>query len=86
MLPLVEEHLTVAEWEKLGERFAAETPKDKLLFFLGALLEEATPEETADMMRNLPTPAKLIWRLVGKRQYARRIRRLRGPLSRSHAG
>ena len=48
LLSLIEEHLTVAEWEKLGERFAEETPKDKLLFFLGALLEEATAEETAD--------------------------------------
>ncbi len=80
LLALIEEHLTVAEWNKLNERFAAETPKDKLLFFLGALLEEATPEEAADMMRNLPLPARLIWRIVGKRQYATRTRRLRGPL------
>jgi len=86
LLSLIEEHLTVAEWEKLGQRFAEETPKDKLLFFLGALLEEATPRETADLMRNLSTPARLIWRLVGKRQYARRTRRLRGPLGHAHAG
>ena len=60
----------MAEWEKLGERFAEETPKDKLLFFLGALLEEATPEETADMMRNLPAarPKAGSGGLVGKRQ------------------
>ena len=58
-----------------------ETPKDKLLFFLGALLEEATPEERADMLGNLPTPAKLAWRFVGRRAYARRIRDLRGPLA-----
>jgi hypothetical protein len=68
----------VAEWEKLNERFAAETPKDKLLFFLGALLEEATPAETADILRNLPAPAKLVWRVFGRRQYARNTRRLRG--------
>ncbi len=86
LLSLIEEHLTVAEWAKLGEHFAAETPKNKLLFFLGALLEEATPEETANLMGNLPMPARLIWRIVGRRRYARRIRRLRGPLSRSHAG
>jgi hemerythrin-like domain-containing protein len=86
LLSLIEEHLTVAEWEKLNERFAAETPKNKLLFFLGALLEEATPEEAADLMRSLPAPAKLLWRLVGKRQYARRTRRLRGPLSGARIG
>ena len=85
LLSLIEEHLTVAEWEKLGERFAEETPKDKLLFFLGALLEEATPAEAAQMMRNLPWPARLIWRVVGKRQYARRTRRLRAPLAAAHS-
>jgi hemerythrin-like domain-containing protein len=86
LLSLIEEHLTVAEWARLGENFASETPKDKLLFFLGALLEEATPEEAAEMLSKLPAPARLIWRLVGRRQYARRTRRLRGPLAMSHAG
>ncbi len=86
LLPLIEEHLTVAEYGRLNERFAAETPKDKLLLFLGALLEEATAEEAADIMRNLPVPAKLAWRFIGKRQYARATRGLRGPLSLSRAG
>jgi hemerythrin-like domain-containing protein len=81
LLALIEEHLTVAEYGALNERFAAETPKDKLLFFLGALLEEATPEETADITRNLPLPAQLAWRLFGKRRYARQTRELRAPVS-----
>jgi hemerythrin-like domain-containing protein len=86
LLALIEEHLTVAEWEKLGENFGTRTPKNKLLFFLGALLEEATPEEAAELMRKVPPPARLIWRLIGRRQHARRTRRLRGPLGRSHVG
>ena len=81
LLALIEQHLTAAEWARLGENFATDTPKDKLLFFLGALLEEATPEETAELMRKLPVPARLAWRLVGRRSYARRTRRLRGPLA-----
>ncbi len=85
LLALIEEHLTAAEYEKLGERFATETPKDKLLFFLGALLEEATPEESAEMLGKLPPPARIVWRLVGRRQYAKRTRRLRDPLSASPA-
>jgi hypothetical protein len=80
LLALIEEHLTAAEYNQLGERFAAETPKDKLLFFLGALLEEATPAEAAEMTRNLPRPAKVIWRFYGRRKYARSTRELRGPL------
>jgi hemerythrin-like domain-containing protein len=86
LLSLIEEHLTVAEWSRLGENFASNTPKDKLLYFLGALLEEATPEEAAELLGKLPAPARLIWRLVGRRKYAQRTRRLRAPLAMSHAG
>jgi hemerythrin-like domain-containing protein len=81
LLPMIEDHLSTAEYGRLNERFAAETPKDKLLFFLGALLEEATPEEAATVMRNLPAPAKLVWRFHGRRSYARSTRRLRAPLT-----
>jgi hemerythrin-like domain-containing protein len=80
LLSLIEEHLTAAEYGALNERFAESTPKDKLLLFLGALLEEATAEEAADITRNLPLPAKLAWRLFGKRQYARQARELRAPV------
>jgi len=40
ILPLIEEHLTVAEWARLGQRFAEEVPKDKMLLFLGMILED----------------------------------------------
>ena len=65
VLPLIAEHLTVAEWARLGERFAAETPKGKLLFFLGLILEDASPAERDMMLGNLPAPARALWRAVG---------------------
>jgi iron-sulfur cluster repair protein YtfE (RIC family) len=80
ILPLVEEHLTAQEWNRLGERFATETPKDKLLLFLGALLEEATPEERAHMLGNVPLPARIVWWVYGRRKYAREVGRLRSVL------
>jgi hemerythrin-like domain-containing protein len=80
VLTLVEEHISAAEWDRLGERFITETPKDKLLFFLGAILEDATPQERAAMLGNLPIFARIIWYMVGRAQYTRRIRRLRGSL------
>ena len=54
ILPLIEEHLTVAEWARLGQRFAEEVPKDKMLFFLGMILEDADPAERQAMMAHLP--------------------------------
>jgi hypothetical protein len=77
VLPLVAEHITQDEWDRLGERFQAETPKNKLMLFLGALLEEATPAERAHMLGNLPAPVRLVWHLVGRRVYDRRVRQLR---------
>ncbi len=60
LLPLAAEHVTVAEWARLGERFVAATPKDKILFFLGAILEEATAQERAALLASLPVPARLL--------------------------
>ena len=83
ILPLIAEHLTVAEWARLGERFAEEVPKDKMLYFLGAILEDASPAERQVMMANLPAPAKLLWRIVGQHQYRRKVGKIRGGLGRS---
>jgi iron-sulfur cluster repair protein YtfE (RIC family) len=80
VLPLVAEHISQAEWDQLGRRFSAETPKNKLMLFLGALLEEATPDERAHMLGNLPAPARLAWRLIGRRSYGKRVHRLRGTI------
>ena len=77
VLPLIHEHITVEEWAALGESARAKTPKDKLLFLLGALLEDATPEESARFLSLLPLPARLLWHTVGKRSYANRMRKVR---------
>jgi len=72
ILPLVEQYLTPAEWKALGERGKAILPKGKLaLVFLGAILEEATPEEKKRFLAELPAPARLLWRLTGERVYAK---------------
>ncbi len=80
VLPLVEEHLSVAEWEQVGERGFADTPKNRLLFFLGAALEEATPAERADFLPHVPLPGRIAYRLMGQRQYCRHVAVLRAGL------
>ena len=85
ILPMAAEYVTVAEWARLGERFVEETPKDKILFFLGAILEEATPQERARTLANLPVIARIVWYAVGRRQYARRVALIRGGIAASPA-
>jgi hemerythrin-like domain-containing protein len=71
VLPLVEEHLTVAEWAELGERGRAGIPKDRLLIQLGWMLDGLSRAERRDFMRPLPLAAKAAWVLIGKRQFGK---------------
>ncbi len=72
----------MAEWARLGERFGDEAPKDKLLFFLGMILEDASPAERREMMANLPGPPEVLWHAVGQFQYRRKVAKIGGGLGR----
>ena len=78
ILPLVAAHLTGAEWDELGERMHASMPRDRMLKFLGMVLEEATPEEHRQTMSALPLRARVLWRLLGRRKYLGIVRSGRG--------
>lgn len=82
VLRLIAEHLTVAEWQAVGERGMKHVQEDRkhALIALGSILEEADAQETAFFMSHLPAPARVLWHLVGKRQYRRRTQLLRAGL------
>ncbi|MFJ9561296.1 hemerythrin domain-containing protein [Streptomyces fuscichromogenes] len=80
VLPLVAEHLTVPEWELVGRRGLEGLPKNKRMLALGAILEEATPEESAFFLAKVPSIGRLLWQAVGRRQYAAHCRTMRAPL------
>ncbi|MFJ9025231.1 hemerythrin domain-containing protein [Streptomyces sp. NPDC102259] len=80
VLPLIAEHLTVAEWDLVGRRGLERIPKDKLLLALGAILEEATPPERAYFLGRAPLVGRLLWKAVGRRRYATACRAMRAPL------
>jgi iron-sulfur cluster repair protein YtfE (RIC family) len=78
ILPLVEQHLTVAEWEQLGERGRASIPKDRLLVQLGWILEGLEPEQRREFLQNMPIMARIAWRLAGRRKFEQERRRIYG--------
>jgi hypothetical protein len=79
ILPLCSQHLTQAEWDALGERGQEGMPKGAQAFVsLGAILEEATPEERRMFMAKLPMPARVLWSLVGKGIYRRQMTKIHG--------
>lgn len=73
VVPLIDRHLTEAEWQEVGQRgFEKFTPAQRWIA-LGQMVEVATREEAAMMFGELPPPVKVLWHLVGKRTYRRYI-------------
>ncbi len=78
VVPLIDRHLTEAEWQEVGERgFEKFTPAQRWIA-TGQMVEVATPEEVAMMFSQLPPPVKVLWHLIGKRKYRRYITAVRG--------
>ncbi|NEA30412.1 hemerythrin domain-containing protein [Streptomyces sp. SID13031] len=78
ILPLVREHLTAEQWNKLGERGAKSIDdKRKRLLFLGMILEDCSPAEERDFLKRMPAPVRVLWRLIGRRSYDGYVRLIR---------
>ncbi|WP_447924435.1 hypothetical protein [Georgenia muralis] len=79
--PVAAVTLSQEEWDLMGQHGMAETPKDKLLMQLGAILDGLDPEERKHFLKNVPAPARLLWALLGRRKYAQAKRELYADLS-----
>jgi hypothetical protein len=78
ILPVAAVTLTQGEWGELGQRGRSEIPKDRMLIQLGTILESAAPEHRERFWRELPLPVKVLYRLIGKRQFERERARIQG--------
>lgn len=77
ILPLVAQHITVEEWQSLGEHGRDAMSLKQLPLMFGAILEDADADERAEMLAQLPVPVRLVLRSLGARQYRRYITRVR---------
>jgi hypothetical protein len=77
-LPVIAEHITPPEWDAIGERGRATTPRDLLPILFGAILEDATPRERAFMLKPVPFPVRILLTTLGARKYRRYVREVRG--------
>ncbi|HET8928093.1 MAG TPA: hemerythrin domain-containing protein, partial [Microbacterium sp.] len=60
----------------IGEHSMGAIPKSRLLPQLGMLLANSTPADRAAFYATVPGPVKVLWRVTGKRQYAKQFRQL----------
>lgn len=80
ILPVAAQTLTQREWNRLGEFARRETKPSMLFPQLGFMLDSMTPEEGRRFLRSgMPAPARLLWRLIGQRQYRRYRAKVYGP-------
>lgn len=76
VLPLVEEHVTQAEWARLGESIRHGTGPRDLAVLVGMLIEVCDDAERRQMLAALPVPARLVAGSLGVRLHRRHMRRL----------
>jgi hypothetical protein len=77
ILPLAARYVTQAEWDQLGQHGLGRMKKSELPIMFGMVLEEATPEETAELLSLVPAPVRLLTRFVFLPRYRRYVRTMR---------
>lgn len=76
VVPVAERVVTAAEWEAMAEHSVGAIPRSRLLPQLGMLLANSTPADRRQFYAGMPFSVKVLWRLVGRRQYAKQFQRL----------
>jgi hypothetical protein len=76
IIPVAERVLTEQEWQRLGEHTMDVIPKSRLMPQFGMLLANLEPTERARFFAEAPAFVRVLYRVVGKRQYAKQYRAL----------
>ncbi|WP_232839405.1 MULTISPECIES: hemerythrin domain-containing protein [Nocardia] len=76
LLPVVEAVMTATEWQALGERGREHMPKNRQLVFLGFILQGVPDTHRRNLLAEMPLPARLAWRVLGRRVFAKEYREI----------
>jgi hemerythrin-like domain-containing protein len=69
LLPVVSVTLSQNEWDALGKHGMSAIPVTRRLVILGYITEEADDAERQKFMQVVPAPARLAYKLIGRRQF-----------------
>jgi hemerythrin-like domain-containing protein len=78
ILPIVSVTLTQNEWDALGKHGMNAIPLTRRLVILGHITEETDDAERQKFLQVVPAPARLAYKLIGRRQFARETTAIRG--------
>jgi hemerythrin-like domain-containing protein len=79
VLPIVGRTLTLRQWNAVAKRGMRSLPKSRRLIMLGYILEDADSGERGAFLAHVPPPARLAYRLFGRRRFLAETSRLRRP-------
>jgi hemerythrin-like domain-containing protein len=78
LLPIVSVTLSQHEWDALGKHGMSAIPLMRRLVIHGHITEETSDTERRKFMQVVPPPARLAYKLIGHRQFAREVAAIRG--------
>jgi hypothetical protein len=82
ILPTAGQVFTQREWNRLGEHGRAAIPKNRMFIQLGFILDSMPPNAAKQFLAEaLPAPARVLYRLIGRRQYQAHRRRVYGAMA-----
>lgn len=77
ILPIVAVNISQEEWDALGKHGFGAVPGKRRLVILGYIIEETNDTERRNFMLNVPPPARLAYKVIGRRQFAKEAAQLR---------
>lgn len=79
ILPIAQRTISQAEWDRMGELARAKVPRERLFIQLGFILASIPEAEREKWKKDfLPVPARVLYALVGRRQYEKYRARVYG--------
>src|SRR3954454_10601634 len=75
-VPLIREHVTIEEWEALGERAVRDMGRRRIPTIYGWYASAGSAEQVAAALASVPAVARVLFRLFWWPAYQRRARRL----------
>jgi hemerythrin-like domain-containing protein len=78
ILPIASATVTQSEWDALGKHGMSAIPLTRRLIILGHITEETDNAERQRFLQVVPTPVRLVYKLIGRRQFTRETAVIRG--------
>ncbi|MEN0128859.1 MAG: hemerythrin domain-containing protein [Brevundimonas sp.] len=76
IIPVAERVITGDEWQRIGDHTMQAIPKSRLMPQFGMLLANLEPAERAQFFSEAPAFVRVLYKAVGKRQFAKQHRAL----------